>query len=246
MAPKYTKRKPKQARKVKKSMKKMKMIKAPIAQVHVFKRMGQTMALENNTTGLTQGITARTLSGSAFFPVLGTFATDFGTSAIQQYVGLPFTLENVVDYTDFVQLFDRYQIVGIKLKINLNYNSAEIAGTEYMPTLTYTVDKDDVLTSSLQDIQSNQLAKQWTFRGDGKPLNIYIRNPKFTYQVNKDPGSFTSAAGIQSGYIDCQNTNVEHYGLKMYINNFYSPKTTTQYIQIRIQPTFYLKFKDPN
>ena len=43
-------------------------------------------------------------------------------------------------------------------------------------------------------------------------------------------------------YINSQNINVPHFGVKLWINNFYTPAGANN--QIHIQPTYYLQCKE--
>ena len=159
---------------------------------------------------------------------------DFGAS--QQFM-----LSDAATSSEFTALFDQYMISGVKVSITYNYNTEGInTNGSMMPRIYYTTDYDDAQVPASEDVMRNRNStKSWTF-GTNKPLVIYVKPKKalLTYE-----GNITSGYSPSRGYIDCQNSSAEHYGLKYWIKNVKLGPTTENTIQFTFDTTYYLKFK---
>lgn len=219
------------------------------SRTHIVKRLGQdivysvqpasgaqpgypTLAYTGNGSAQIGSIGAGSLAGTA----------SFGSS-------LQFKLESVIDPTDLSQLFDRYKIVGVKLKCLFMQNTSDTAGGSMLPLLHYAQDYDDssVPTSELA-VMSKAYCKTKVLNAN-RPFSIYLK-PRVTKTLDTVTGGSITAIGLsseRSPFIDCSYQAVPHYGLKMWcdfwnvinVQNVPEPK-----LAFKIQPVYYLALKD--
>jgi len=195
----------------------------------------------NGVPSFTDFSTTGTTTGSG--PAL---TDDFNT--IQFGASQFFKLNVVQGVSDFLGLFDQYRIdkvvlqcmfqsnaVGVTEDANLNGGKSGI-----LPILYYTQDLDDAaVPNQLATVQQFARCKTKILSAN-QPFNITVR-PKVARQVFQ--------AGVASGYevatnakIDNSYPDVQHYGMKYWIRNFYG-KTQTPEVslcKLTIQPIYYL------
>lgn len=201
---------------------------------HVFRRIGQLIRITQ--TGLNTINTSTDGNGSMF---TGTVSSDSMTNTIQWGNAFLFKLNSIIDPNDFVQLYDRYKINGIKLKIMYQADSASAGGLGVLPIMNFAYDHDDASPpSSLNGVNTKSTARQVVLSAN-RTVSIFIK-PKVSSSLYQ--GAFTGYSVQRPPYIDISSPDVQHYGLKTWINNFYAPTGANN--QITITPTYYLSMKD--
>lgn len=162
---------------------------------------------------------------------------------------MQFQLNQVLEYPDMVQLFDKYKIKGVKVTIlplgqpSTNAAPANIANTNY-PTIAIAVDNDDAsLPAGWNQIAVKQDCK---IKRLSKAVSVYIRNPKMAREIYDGA---TSAYAPTNGFVDCNYPSVPHYGLKFWMRECPLPIATNTgngaNVLFRIVTKFYLALKDP-
>lgn len=197
----------------------------------VFKRAGQEQTIMN--TG--PGTVALTNTGITGWALTGTSADANG---LYQFGGaFQGQLNSVQAYTDFVAMFDRYKISGIKVRF-IPLTTQSTVGSS-VPYLVYSIDLDDASTPSSYG-EINQKYNVHKKRLD-KPCSIYIK-PRIAQSIYS---GLTSGYAIapKNTYIDCNDTGVPHYGLKFWFRDVALGATTTDTV-VRIETTYYLSMKD--
>lgn len=219
-------------RPLKRKLRVPRMKKSIVQKTHIIKRLGN--AIEMRYLG----------GGFAYTGVINATSTPSGSGLLNTYdvgFGIPFALSSTVDPADLTALFDRYRIVGVKLKFMFDINDANITGAGVLPWLSLAPDYDDASTPANENVI---LTKQYckTRRLD-KPFNIYIR-PKPQLITGQVAGTNSNSAVPNSKnlYFNCTDTNVVFYGLRGWIRGWYSP--TGAQSMLRVQPTYYLALKD--
>lgn len=212
--------------------------KAYHAPSHV-KRVGQIMRIYNSA--ITGQPTVLSNDGNGSISVSGTSAD---TAATVQFGGaMRFMLKSVIESSDLTQLFDRYKIKGVKLKFlyqsNLA-NSDSTTGTNALPIMSYSFDgDDDTNPTSYTDLARKQYTKQKILNGNYF-FSIYLK-PRVTKEVYRTALT-TGYTSEKACWLDCNNDDIAHFGLKLWINNW-NPGST-KFNQLSIQPTYYLALKD--
>lgn len=147
-----------------------------------------------------------------------------------------FSLNSVTASTDFTNLFDMYKITFVQVKFFLVIDpSAQAAAVARYPRMWWTRDYDDANTLSINQIRERSKCGT-ALLTPAKPITINVR-PAIATEV------FRTA--LSSGYapkwrqwIDCDQPDVSHYGLKIAIDDL----TNTNYrVQHEIKYWFAMK-----
>lgn len=209
---------------------------------HVFKRKCGPVQITNS--GSTAPQITTTCNG---WQIGGFSASAFGTTT-QFGLSANFQLQDVIESTDFTQLFDRYKIVGIKLKFMYQQTTSANSGvvSNVHPIMDMSFDGDD------SDLPVSQTAVQ--VKGFSKTHLLNSNRPFKTYwtpRVDKvvyTSGISTAYTSERSCWLDCNSPQVQHYGMKAWITSwpFDTNLIGTQpaYGELTIQPTYYIAFKD--
>ena len=210
-----------------------------------FKRIGENAMI----TAGTGGAGTVFLDGPAGF-ALGSPNGDYNST--YQFGGaMQFQLDQTLEWKDFSNLFDKYKIKGVKVTIiplgqpSTNAAPSILANTNY-PTIALAVDNDDAtLPTTWEQVAVKQDCK---IRRLSKPVSVYIRNPKVAAAIYD---GVTNAYSPKTGWVDNQNPDVPHYGLKFFIRDCPLPQPPSAgaingaNVMFRIATTYYLAMKDP-
>lgn len=160
---------------------------------------------------------------------LGTLNIASGTGITQAYT---FNLAQVPNYSEFVNLYDEYKIIGVKFRMSPWVDSNIQAGTN-MGKLYYAFDPNDdtAWTTVDQALQYNSCKMR---NVNSRPWSVYFR--PLPRQRLYESGS-NDAFGPYRGWIATTDYSTPHYCLKMISE---TPNTT---MSILIHATYYLKFK---
>lgn len=208
------------------------------SKTHVFKRFAQPIMIGNNNDYpylIDNG------AGQASLASIG--GDDFGTE--QFGVGIKSMLQSVIDYTDFTHLFDRYKIIGVKYKFMFQNNVSTVNGRSQpnapLPLITYAFDGDDAgVPASRGVVSQKSYAKQRILNGNNM-FSLYVK-PRVDKAVYRS-GTTSAYSSERAPWLDSTYTDVEHYGLKLWINNWLSDSGQST-MKLTIQPVFYLACKD--
>lgn len=234
---------PRRTRKPRKSMRKTRRRAAPIRNLYRYKRYVQDTVLINQP-GV--GLDWEGKPGTNW--KLGTIAPD--DNGLYQVGGqMTFQLDDVIQYTEFVQLYDRYKIDKVELTImplvNTSYTAQQTSGNQQsgtLPTMYYAVDYDDdsIPSSSIAVLQKSDAKVKRL----ADPFKITIR-PKIATVVNAEGGNVV--AGVSKPmFLNCTEDEVNFRGLKFYIRDLNLPDGAAKLNNlIRVQARYTLSFKDP-
>lgn len=163
------------------------------------------------------------------------------------------SLDMLPDYTEFANMFDRYMIVGAKLRLDpfptsTATESANSTGSNgQVSAFIYSVtDYDDasyitpVSNAGVQAMRQYETFKQSNFIKYGFSKYIKPRLAINTYNA----GVTSSYANVRPLWIDMAKTNVEHYGFKFMFEVFAPNPAQHFYLWFRPVLTLYFKCKD--
>lgn len=206
---------------------------------HCVKRMGQSMLIQDDGTGapiVTQNATT-SLNISNITAGLLPNTYQYGGS-------IQFRLNAVADYSDLTQLFDRYKITGVKVKMLYQQNIADAQSVGALPVMWYAQDFDDSLVpTSSTDVQVKQYAKTRILNGN-REFSLFIR-PRISKSLVSADTTSAGASSEKPCYVDCAYPQVPHYGLKFWVDGWHAGSPSQAIAQaLRIQTTYYLKLKD--
>lgn len=161
----------------------------------------------------------------------------------EQGLAFQFNLSALPNVGEFTNLFDRYKITGVKLRIMFlaNSNDTGVTSALSIPLIHYINDLDDAAppTSENEILQKNFLK---TRRLD-EPFTYFLK-PKATSEVYASPSS-TGYSVAKSMWIDGNSPNIPHFGFKAWIGN--GPATPSQQNlgRLKVYATYYVALKDP-
>lgn len=207
---------------------------------HYFKR---SLELSNVQKGNISNTVSITLSNNPGYMKIA-LAAAAGLS--QASFAFAFQFSDLPTVTDFSDLFDRYIIKGVKIKImpmgvgQQTYNSSPPA-----VTLHDVVDYDDATqpaaATAVSVLNQYESYKCRNLTVGGKPIVRYIR-PRIATGAYGG-AVFTNYANSRAQWIDMASTSVEHYGWKGCIE---ASNDTAQAVDvyIKVMLTYYFACKD--
>jgi len=208
--------------------------------------------------------TSNVCNGSAVgFTVGGTLSistnnlvvTTSGTPAAVQYGNFSFyaCLSDMPSYSEFSALYDRYKIVGFKIRI-VPYNTSSATGAafasgvgQYGMLIHWVNDYDDNALPTASDAGIDSLRQypsyRWTnlVQASGRGVSRYVK-PRIAKAVYGG-GAFTSYANDKFGWIDMVSTTVPGYGVKGIIETVSSG--VVQNILLKVEVIYYVVLRDP-
>lgn len=145
------------------------------------------------------------------------------------FQGWNFSLNDLPGYTELTNLFDYYKITGVLVRVmpykQTDSNSTGSTNNSYNPPIFYAVDHSDnaapTAVSQILEYEDHKIAQLWT------GFKVFVR-PKFA----------DATSAMRDGWVACDNTSQNWYGLKLAI----PPCGATQ---MYVTMTYYVKFKDP-
>jgi hypothetical protein len=165
-----------------------------------------------------------------------------------------FTMDSVPNYEEFTVLYDQYKIRKVKVALRptrrvnaavyeiTNWNSGtgivtgNTAATAEYPEVWSVLDYDDDTTQPISELQQYQSLRITRAYSHHKRL----LRPKFAQMIFE--GLTSTAYGARTGWIDCNNPDVLHYGFKY---NFVNPNNTAAAVYVgTLEVTYYLAFKN--
>lgn len=154
-----------------------------------------------------------------------------------------FSLASVVNFNEFRDLYDNYRILGVRVYFDYSPDVHPIgSGSNNSPSLYPKLwvlrDYDDTTTPTLDIIAQSNKSICLRFGSNSTTRSIFIR-PAIRNEVFRTSAtsSYTNSWGE---WLDCTNSDVPHYGLKMISQGI--PNLNLGAITIRCK--YYLQFKN--
>ena len=180
--------------------------------------------------------------------ILNNTSAPSGWTTVDNGISVPlvFSLSQIPDSTDFVNLFNSYKIVGIRMQ---GWYSNSVADSENQQSMVYWVGNSmgNVLGTALDEqyfLDRPTHKKRVLVNSMGKPsFDLYMKMSQLSqiYQstVNTDYGL------SRPRFISTGETTTGHYGVSMHIRrldgNNWTAGTTNPYPQLKINYTYYFK-----
>lgn len=210
---------------------------------YAFKRLAQPMTMF--ATGAASGQFTASCpqpTGTNATIQLTTTSQQYGSSSDIYTVGgaMLFRLSDVASSTDFTGLFDQYRISGVKLRIWWNGTQANVGSNVPAPRMMYTVDYDDAEPATALDLilRQRNTTKIHQF-ANGRPLTLYIK--PMSASANYNYSNLTQSYAPKRQWLDANNANTEHYGLKFRLDDVWMPEQSTTSSLFRVECTYYIK-----
>lgn len=159
-----------------------------------------------------------------YIVLLSTSIPNATTGLYEQHNGFGYTyqLNDVINPTDFTTLFDQYRIRGVATIITPTFQVGNM-GPPTAGNLVYEgcdvqwmIDLDDATTPTTVTEMSERAAHRKRLVGD-KPLSMFLRPRALTNIYNGTLPADAHGLSRRSEWIDMSNSQVPHYGLKVFI-----------------------------
>lgn len=157
-----------------------------------------------------------------------------GSSITDVFGATGFQLSSLPNYTEFTALFDMYKITGVKVTYMPRANSAEAGTNQGLVKFFSVIDYDDTTApTAINDLLQYESLKVSNSSRD----HTRFLKPKIARAIYQS--GVSTAYGASTGWIDCDNASVPHYGLKYALQQLPSGN---QSFDVKI--TYYLAFKN--
>jgi hypothetical protein len=166
---------------------------------------------------------------SSSFEALNIIVTSI---SVPTYTGSTFTAASINDFTSLAAVFDQYRITEIEVWI-IPHTSNATANTAIPGLMSSVIDYDDA-TAPGSLAQLGDYSNCLTTSG----LTGHYRRWRPRAAVALYSGAFTSYGNVESPWIDCSSSSVQHYGLKT--GNSVTNGTYTYDLNVR----FHMEFKN--
>lgn len=153
--------------------------------------------------------------------------------------GVNFQLTDVVNYTEFTNLFDQYKIAGVAYRFVVNKDPMQgtPAVTPAYPRLLWAHDYDDSSTPVLNDLYQYPKVNEFWFTDSRNSTRWNFIKPARA-AVEYESATLSSYRPQWKGFIDCASNSAPHYGVKYGYQNLISG------MNIYMQCKYYLVFKN--
>lgn len=148
---------------------------------------------------------------NAASPVASGFANTYDIP-----LAMKFALSNILNSSDITNICDRYKIKKTVVRIYFNSNSNSVQSSYSLPQVTFVPDYDDASIPTPAAVREKMGTKIRYF-GDKNYVQITLYPRPVSEVFNT---GVTTAYGVRNQqWLDCAYPNVEHYGLKMVLQN---------------------------
>jgi len=212
----------------------------------------QTITTRNINRRINRGLTFRpngvynyiqTVSGAA---ITGMANRYFTQNSSDQFKSLEFSLNNCAQSVTFAALYDQYKITKIVVTFTPMITAA--VTTDVSSTLTAVngsgifatvIDYDGgTALTTLDQMREYQTYKQQPV------ISTFLHTRTWVPRTNasiQDVGGGVSSSDNRAGrWLDCGNTNVVHYGLRLYMDQRSNIYNTQQF---EVSAKYYLSFR---
>jgi len=168
--------------------------------------------------------------------------------------GEAFTFDSIRAYNEFSALYDRYRITCVQMQITLVTNpsstwstndpltaGAKAQTTNWFPKFWYVKDYDDASAPSLASMRERSNVKNFVLRPN-KTFKLNIR-PAILNQTYRTLTS-TGYSPHWKQWIDMQQTDVPHYGLKWVLDTQGLDPNDILPFKLRIEYKYFFTCKD--
>lgn len=153
-----------------------------------------------------------------------------------QGFGISFRLSDLLDYTEFTNLFDQYRVNWVEYMFICKQNGSSPA----WPTIFIAEDHDDDAVPVINEILAKEHTQVLQFGSNRTMLKLRLR-PNITRNVyNGVTNGYERAA--PGTWVDCAVATVPHYGVKYFISNYNTTSNPNATISVVVR--FNLSFKE--
>lgn len=197
--------------------------------------------LQENTITNSSTLGIATASGNVIY-TSGGVSTGFSG-----YYNCPgsakFALSDILNSTDITNLFDKYRLAWVKIKVYCTSTTATAGGTAQLPSMIWSLDEDDNTFPTVASLREKMGSKQRMFY-PGKPITIFIRAPKVQRQLDTSALLSSGNEIARAPWINCSYADVPHYGFKFALLDVNLNTTASVFTQFKFDITYCVHARD--
>lgn len=211
---------------------------------YAFKRWAEPVYLTNNVV---EDPTKIVTSDPDQLALSSTISDIGGVLGTYEFGGV-FTpkLDNVINTAEFTNLFDQYQIAGVKFTITPLKNVNTASSNAYLPELCISRDLDDVLVP-ISDVELLQ-RQDLRIRRLTRPVSVYCKPGVLLDQAGTGANIVPFGTVRRNLFIDSATSDIVHPAFKWWMRNVpFGPVTGAPQpntFAVRIDTCYYLKMKN--
>lgn len=154
-----------------------------------------------------------------------------------------FQLNQLINSTDITNIADKYRIKSVYMRIFFNSSNSSVGSLYSMPQLYHITDHDDSAVPTVTRIREKMGTKYKTFKNASSYIGIKLR-PVPVGELYKTALSSGYSPLKIAPWIDCNNADVPHYGVKGVLTNVNLPVNTVAQTGFKFDITFVVEAKD--
>lgn len=173
-------------------------------------------------------------------------------------LSLDFQLRDLVDYTDFTSLYDKYKIAFVKVHV-IPFGTAALTGAAYSSVYGQSsiiihsiMDSDDNVVpvasaAGVDTLRQYQSYKVQNLFANNTKGSVRLLRPSILVGVNDGTGAAVGSRVTRSSWLNLGNTSVPHFGMKYIfegISGGSNDAVNGQKVEMKIEAKFYLAFKE--
>jgi len=137
-----------------------------------------------------------------------------------------FRLDQLVNYTEFVALFDHYRINGVRIDLKCFYNTSGATNVG-LPWVEHWTDHDDATPLSAAQAREVMGTKSAYYSGNKIMTKMFVK-PRPLLELASADGTPAPGSLMSRSWINCTDTDIPHYGIKGVLHNVYLGGTAGQ------------------
>lgn len=173
--------------------------------IHRFTRMNETTFTLTAGGGFSDGVATNQ-----------SLQMEFSLNAVQYYLGGAVSTAQSLNPAELTTLFDQYRIDAIEIKIMATGDPNTFTATGTLPRFYICNDYDDAgALGSLAQVQQQQGVKIFQPGAIDKSYTHWVR-PKLLTQTYRTAVTTGYAPAQSAVWVDCTQSDVPHYGVKIW------------------------------
>jgi len=161
-----------------------------------------------------------------------------------QHLAYSFKLDNLVNPSDFTNLYDAYKINKITLHLEPQYDQTQGAGSmgpiSKKIRVVHDYNDNDVLTSEDDYLEYSNCKSYSPWSRRGINITLYPKINNIIENVGGAATAFTAQASSKV-WLDIKNDEVPHFGIKMFIPGGMLPENT---VLFRVRARYHISLKN--
>lgn len=154
-----------------------------------------------------------------------------------------FMLSQVLNSSDITNIADKYRIKACYIRLFFNSSNSSVGSAYSMPQVYHITDHDDSTVPTVNQVREKMGVKYKTFKNASSYIGIKL-NPRPLGELYKSALSTGYSPLKSAPWIDCNNNDVPHYGLKGVLTNVNLPATSVAQTGFKFDITLVIEAKD--